>query len=179
MAHRMRIMETAAGMMVVESVHVVVVVMPNPRRVADIPARVIAPIIRRVPANPCRSPEPVVNDRAIDIYRLNHIVGAINILVTYNLHGNSLILVLLHIDGCYILINVLCKHRLQHNEAVLPLAYLHNTQIVHKSVAVKVEVVEMAFLGIEFFFKLLKVVHFAEQRCHRLEVKVLGNVGVG
>jgi hypothetical protein len=175
----MRIVETAAGMMVVESVHVIVVVMPNPRRVADIPTRVIAPVIRRVPANPCRSPEPVVNNRAIDIYRLYHIVCAIHILVTYNLHGNGLVGLTLHINGGYILIDILCKHCLQNDETVLPLAYFHDAQIVHKSVAVKVEVVEMAFLGIEFFFKLFKVVHLAEQRSHRLEVKVLGNVGVG
>ena len=178
-AHRVCIVETATGVMVVISVDMVVVVMPEPRIIARVPARVIAPIIRRVPANPRRSPEPVINDRAIDIYRFNDIVGAIDILVTYDLHGHCPVSLPLHVDGGDILINILCKHSLQDDKAVLPLAYFDHAQIVHHAVAVEVEVVEMALLGIEFFFKLLKIVHFAEQRSHSLEVEVFGYVGVG
>lgn len=173
------IVETATGVVVVISVNMVVVVIPDPRIIAGVPAGVITPVIRRVPANPSRSPEPVVNNRAIEIYRLNNIVGAIYILVTYDLHGHCLVGLTLNIDGGYILINVLCKHSLQDDKAVLPLPYFDDAQIVHHSVAVEVEVVEMALLGIEFFFKVLKIVHFAEESSHSLEVEVLGYVGVG
>ena len=62
------------------------------------PVGIIAPVPRRGPASPEGIPEPVVDIRTVDIYRLDDVVGAIDVLVTDHLRGNLAgSLVLLHI----------------------------------------------------------------------------------
>ena len=77
------------------------------------PIGIIAPVPRRIPAYPVRAPEPVVNKRSVDIYRFNHVVLAINVLVTDNLHGHIIRrFVLLHINRSHVLVNILRQHSL-------------------------------------------------------------------
>lgn len=170
---------TATGVMVVKIVDMVVIHVPVPRGIKGIVRRVIAPVVGRMPSHPRRSPEPVVDDGAVEIDRLNDVVLAVQVRVAYHLDGNCSVLLALHIDGSHVLIDILCQHRLQYNQAVLALAHFDDAQIIHVSVTVEVEVVQMAFFGIEFLLKLLKVVHFSEQGGYCTEVEVLGNVLTG
>lgn len=175
----MRIVVTATGMMVVKLVDVVVIHVPAPRRVESIVRRVVPPIVGRMPSHPSRSPEPVVDDGTVEIDRFDDVVVAIEVRVTDHLDGDRPVLFALHVDGSHVLIDVLCQHGLQDNQAVLALAYLNDAQIIHIAVTVQVEVVQMAFFRIEFLFELLEVIHFAEQSGYGTEVEALGDVLTG
>lgn len=84
------------------------------------PMGVEIPVERRCPANPERIPEPVVDVRTVDIYRLYHIVCPIYIFVTYHLSGYFTgHLIFLHIDGCYVLENILGEHGLYHYQVLV------------------------------------------------------------
>ena len=77
------------------------------------PVRVIAPVPRRCPTSPERIPEPIIYIRTVDIYRLDHIVLAIHIFVTYHLRADlSGGRIFLHIDRRYILKYILCQYGL-------------------------------------------------------------------
>ena len=75
--------------------------------------RIITPIIRRVPYPPCRTPEPRIQQRCIEIYRLDDIINTIDIFITYNLNRYLLVLIFLNIDGSHILIDIFGQHCLQ------------------------------------------------------------------
>jgi hypothetical protein len=72
------------------------------------PSRPIAPIIRRMPADPCRSPEPIVDQWSIDIDWFDDVVCAIDILVANYLYGNLVVVVFLYKDRRNILVDILC-----------------------------------------------------------------------
>ena len=102
----MRIVVTATGMMVVKGIDMVVIHIPPPRSIKRIVRRVITPVVRRVPCHPSRTPEPVVDNRTVQINRFNNIVLTINVSITYHLHGDRLVLFALHINGCHVLVNI-------------------------------------------------------------------------
>jgi hypothetical protein len=62
------------------------------------PTRVVTPIPRTAPCYPCGTPEPIVDNRTIDVHRFDDIVGAIYIFITYDLHRDLVLLIFLHID---------------------------------------------------------------------------------
>lgn len=72
------------------------------------PTRPISPIIRRMPADPCRSPEPIVDQWSIDIDWFDDVVCAIDILVANYLYGNLVVVVFLYKDRRNILVDILC-----------------------------------------------------------------------
>ena len=77
---------------------------------------VIAPVVWRMPAYPARSPEPIIDNRTVDVYWFDDIIGTIDILITNDLNGNSLaLLLLLEEDRSYILIDILGKYSLNNN----------------------------------------------------------------
>lgn len=171
-----RIVVTATGMVVMESIDMVVIHIPTPRGIERIVRRIVAPVVGRMPSYPSRSPKPVIDNRAIEIHRLDDIVLAIYIRIAHYLYGHGLILFALHIDGSHVLINVFCQHGLQHNQAVLPFAHLNDAKVVHIAIAVQVKVIQVAFLRIKFLLKLLKVIHFAEQSRYGTKVEALRDV---
>lgn len=64
-----------------------------------------------------RTPEPIVDDRRVDIHRFYHIIGSVDILIANDLHRYLLrCLVFFRIDACNILIDIFCKNGLNHNE---------------------------------------------------------------
>lgn len=70
---------------------------------------VVAVVIRRMPIYPCRTPEPVVNYRTINIYRLNDVICSINIFVANNLNGNVFCSnIFFYKDSSNVLVNVFC-----------------------------------------------------------------------
>ena len=90
------------------AVDMVPIVVPQPAAVRVIPTRPVTPIPRRVPASPIRSPEPVINDRGVDIHRLYNVVGSIDVFISYHLRSHLLCgRVLLHVDRRYVLKNIL------------------------------------------------------------------------
>ena len=105
------------------------------------PSRPIVPIVRRVPACPSRSPEPVVDIWSIDIYGFDDVVGTIDILVTYHLNSHALGgLVFLYIDRCDILIDVFCQYGLQDYQVTIAVGSLYHTQIINCAISIEVEV---------------------------------------
>lgn len=98
--------ERAPVVAVMESIAVVPIPVVCPATVNVPPTRVITPVPRRLPCVPIRTPEPVVDNRSIDVHRLDDIVGAIDVLVAYYLHFHLLLLVLLDIYRGYVLENI-------------------------------------------------------------------------
>lgn len=138
------------------------------------PAGPVVPIVRRVPTYPVGTPEPIIDVGAIDIDGLDDVVGAIDVLVTDDLHCNALCLrVFLYIDRSNILIDVLCQHGLDDHEVACVVGSLDDTEVVHLSVAVEVEVGEGRVGVVEHLFELFEVFGLPEQRSHRLQVEVL------
>jgi len=173
------VMVTATRVVMVEFVYVMIIYIPVPRSVEGIDRRIVAPIVRRVPCHPSRSPEPVVDDGAIEIDGFDNVVFAVEVGVADHLHGNCLVLFALNIDGSHILIYVFSKNGLEHYKSVFSFTYFDNTQIVNISVTIEVKVVQVSFLGVEFFFKLFEVVHFAKQSSYGTKVEALGDVLIG
>ena len=73
------------------------------------------PVPGRRPAYPIGTPKPVIDNRSVDIYRLDDIVLTVDVFVANNLYGDVIGFVLLDVDGSNILIDILSKHRLQDN----------------------------------------------------------------
>ena len=70
-----------------------------------------------MPTIPMRTPEPIVDDRSVDINRFYHIVGTIDIVIANNLYRDLLrCLVFFNIDACHILVDVFCENGLNHDE---------------------------------------------------------------
>jgi hypothetical protein len=81
-----------------------------------------------MPANPRRSPEPIVNHRTIEINRLDDIVGTIDVFITHDLYGNGLgSRIFLHKDRSYILVDILCQNRLDYHEMLIILSRFDDT----------------------------------------------------
>ena len=169
-AIRMRMMEIVAVMPIV-------VVCPAVERMP--PSWPEIPVERRMPANPSRSPEPIVDNRTIDIYRLNHIVSAIDILVTNHLNRHILFLVFFDIDGSHILVDVFCQHGLQHDQVAVAISGLDDAQVIDVTIAIEVEVGDVRRFVVEFLFKLLQVFCFAKQSGYRAQVEIGRDVAVG
>ena len=136
---------------------------------------VVSPIVRRMPCVPSRSPKPVINDRCIDIYRFDDIIGSINIFITDYLLCSF---VTLYIDTCYVLENIFCQNGLQHNKMCIPIARFDNTQIVNLSVSVQVEVGDTVLWVIDLILKIFQVFCLPKHICDCLQIKVRSDVAV-
>lgn len=166
-----------------DGVMIVVPIAPVPidiRRNAIVgvpPMRPIIPIPRRIPAHPIRTPKPIVDIRPIDIHGFDDIVGAIDILVADDLHGNTLTLrVFLYKDRCHVLIHIPGENRLDDHQVPITVSRLDDTQIIHLTVAVEVEIGESRVGVVEHIFKLLQVFGLPEEGCHGLQIKVFGYI---
>ncbi len=92
------------------------------------PSRPISPVVWRVPTCPGGSPEPVIDIRAVDVHRLDDIVCAIDVLVTYNLNRDRLcLLVFLDIDRCHILVDVFSEYSLYHYQVMVSVGCFYHT----------------------------------------------------
>ena len=109
----------------------------------------------------------------VDIHRLDDIVGAVDILVSDNLDGYFVRLILLNIYRRHILVNVFRQDSLQHNEAFLAFAHFHYADIVNIAIAVQVKVAERRVGVVEQGLKLLKVFGLCKKFRYYLQVKPL------
>ena len=91
------------------------------------PSWPIIPIVRRMPSYPRWSPEPIVDDRTIDIDWFDDIVGSVYIFITNDLYGNRLSSrVLLNEDRSDILVDILSKNSLYNNQVLIAISNLYN-----------------------------------------------------
>lgn len=80
-----------------------------------------------MPTYPRRPPEPIVDHWTIDIYRLDDIVLAIDILITHYLYGDLILLVFLHKDRRHILVNILCQDGLDNHQVAVVIGCFDHT----------------------------------------------------
>lgn len=130
--------ERAVVVVMMESIAVMPIPVIRPAAVYIPPTRIISPVPRTVPCAPCGAPEPIVDNRPVDIYRLDDIVRAIYVLIAHNLNAYIVRFVFLHVYRGYVLEDILCEDGLQHHQTLVTFAYLNNPQIIHLSVAVQV-----------------------------------------
>lgn len=97
------VMECATTVIAMERVAMTPIPIIGPTSVAVPPSGVVTPVPRAVPSVPAIAPEPVIDHRPIDIYRFDHIVRTIDVLVTYNLYFDLLFCIFLNVDGGYVL----------------------------------------------------------------------------
>ena len=136
----LRIVKTAAIVMMMKIIAMVIVVMITYAGIRSPPTRPVVPIPRRVPASPVRTPKPIVNNRSVDIYRFYHIVRTIDIFIADNLYRDIVGLIFFHIYTGHVLVNVLSQNSLQHDQVLVAACCLYHTDIIHISVAVKIQV---------------------------------------
>ena len=126
MTRMMRVTERAAVVMVMIGVAVMPIPVMCPASVCVPPSRPITPVPGTMPCIPCVTPEPIVDNRTIDIYRFDDVVLTIHILVTDYLYGNLVVLIFLHIYRGYILVDILCQYRLQNDQTLVSFAGLYH-----------------------------------------------------
>lgn len=60
---------------------------------------------------------------------------------------------------------------------VVTIRHFDDTQIIHLSIAIQVKIGEGRIRIIEHLLEVLQVLGLSEERSHRLEIKVLGDIG--
>jgi hypothetical protein len=169
----------AVVVMVVESAAVVPVYIPGYTAMVEPPGGVVTPVPGTCPCVPCGTPEPIVYHRTIDIYRLDHVVGAVDILVADDLHRHVVRLVFLDIDSSYILIDIFGKDGLQDDHPLTAFAHLYYADVIHIAVAIEVEVAIELLRVVEFGLELLEVLSLSEKVSYYFEIQRLRYIGVG
>lgn len=150
-----------------------------PTGIRSIPTGPITPVPRRHITVPCRPPEPIVDNRSININRLNDIVLTIDIRIANHLYRSGLFAVFLYIDGSHILENIFRQYGLYQYHMGAILLDLDYTQVINRTVAVQIQVAQMQVGIVEFLLKLLQVLNFAKQSCHCFQVQTFTNVFAG
>ena len=130
-----------------------------------------------MPCVPCVRPEPIVDDRTIDVNRLYHVVRTIDILVANYLNGNLVLLVFLHVYGGYVLEDILRQNRLQNDQTLVTLTGLYDTKVIDLPVAVQIQVTERAVRVVEHRLELLQVLSLCEQFSYNLQIESFRDVG--
>ena len=149
--------ERAAVVVVMIGVAVMPVPIVCPTAMSVPPTRPIAPIPRTMPSIPCVAPEPIVDNRTVNIYRLDDIVGTIYVLIANYLNGNNIRLILLYIDRSNILIDILCEDRLQHDQTLVAFTRFYHAQVIYFTVSVEIEITESAVRVVEHRLELFQV----------------------
>ena len=93
----MSVTERAVMMAMMVCVAMMPIPVMCPTSVSVPPTRPITPIPRTIPCVPCIRPEPIVYYRSVNIYRLDDVIGAVNVLITYYLNGNIVRFIFLNV----------------------------------------------------------------------------------
>ena len=107
-----RVTERAVVVVMMPCVAAMPVPVVCPAAVCVPPAGVITPVPRTRPCIPCVAPEPIVDNRSENIYRLYDVVLTVHILVANYLNRYLVVLVFLYIYRGYILEDILRKNGL-------------------------------------------------------------------
>lgn len=149
--------ERAVVMVMVPCVAVTPIPVALPACVVVPPVRVIPPVPGAIPCYPVRTPEPIVDHRPVHVHGLDDIICTIDVLVADHLYADLARVVFLHVYGGYVLVDILGKDSLQHNQSLVAFTRLHYAQVIHLTVAVEVEVTERAIRVVEHRLELLQV----------------------
>ena len=168
--------ERAIVVVMMESIAVMPVPVMCPASVYIPPARIIIPIPRRCPCVPVRSPEPVVYNRSIDIYRLDDIVGSIDVFVAHYLYFHLVFLVFLHIYRGYILVDILCQNSLKNYQTLVAFAGLYYAQVINLPVAVQIQITERAVGVVQHRLELFQVLSLRKQLSYDLQIESFRDV---
>ena len=164
-------------MVMMPSVAMMPVPVMRPTVVYIPPIRVISPVPRTTPCYPVRTPEPIVYNRSIHIYRLDDIVRTIYVLIAYDLYFYLVLrFVFLHIYRGYILIDVFRQNRLQHDQPLAAFSCLYHAQIIHLTVSVQIQITERAVRVVEHRLELLQVLSLCEQFSYHLQIESFRDV---
>ncbi len=140
------------------------------------PARIIIPIPGRSPRVPVRAPEPVVYNRSIDIYRLDDIVGTIDVFIAHYLYSHLVFLVFLHVYRGHILVDILRQNSLKNYQTFVAFAGLYYAQVINLSVAVQIQITERAVWVVEHRLELFKVLSLRKQLSYHLQIESFRDV---
>jgi hypothetical protein len=137
--------ERAVVVVMMECIAVMPVPIMCPTVMCVPPSRPVAPIPGTMPCKPKITPEPIIDNRSIHIYRLDDIVVTIDVLIAHYLNGYIVrSLIPDDIDRRYVLIDIFRKDRLQNDQTLVAFSGLYYAQVVHLSVAVQVQITERA-----------------------------------
>ena len=140
------------------------------------PSGPVSPVPRAMPCVPIRTPEPIVYQRTVNIYRFDDVGRTIYILIAYYLNAYLIRLVFLYIDGGYVLIDIFRQNGLQNDQSLVAFACLYYAQIIYLTVSVQVEVAESAVRVVEHRLELFQVLSLCKKLSYNLQVQALGDV---
>jgi hypothetical protein len=141
------------------------------------PTRIISPIPRTVPCYPSCTPEPIVYNGSVYIYRFDDIVRTIYVLIAYYLHFYLVLrFVFLYIYRGYVLIDIFRQDSLQYYQAFVTFTRLNNTQVIYLAVSVEIEVTERAVRVVEHRLELFQVLSLCEQFSYNLQIESFRDV---
>ena len=140
------------------------------------PIRVVTPIPWTMPCKPGIAPKPVVDNRSIDIHRLDDIVGTIHILVTNYLDGHFVLLVFLYVYRGYILKYIFSQDSLKNDQTFVTFARLNYAQIINLSVSVQIQITECAVRVIEHRLELFQVLSLRKQLSYNIQIESFRDV---
>ena len=141
------------------------------------PTRPISPIPRTMPCVPCRTPEPIVYQRTVNINRFDDVIDAIYVFIADHLYGHVVTLVFLHVYRGYVLVYILCEDCLQNDQTLVAFSCLYYAQVIYFTVSIQVEVAERAIRVVEHRLELLKVLSLCKKLSYNLQVQTFGDVG--
>ena len=169
----------AIVVMVVIVIDMMAIHVECPAMICVPPTGPVTPVPGRIPANPVGTPEPIVDDRNVEVGGFNDIVHSVDVRVANHLNDDLAVRIFLHIDGGYVLKNVFCQNSLQQNEVLVSVCRFHYSQIINFTVAVQVEVGDMEVFVVEFLLKFFQISTLTEECSNGLEVEVLRDVLAG
>ena len=108
----MRVAERAVVVMMMVGVATMPVPVMCPTSVCVPPTRPVTPVPRTMPSVPTRTPEPIVDNRSVNVDGLYHVVRTVHKLIADYLNGYLIFLVFLHIYRGYILEDILRQNSL-------------------------------------------------------------------
>lgn len=160
-------------------VAVIIVVMPCTAVTISVVWRIAMPVVWRVPAVIEWTPEEVEDDRNSHVGRLDHVVGAIDIAITYDLNHGLVVFLFLHDDGGNILVDILCQNGLDEDNVSIVVWQLHYAHIVNVTVAVEVKVGNLSVVIVDTAFEVFQCSCFAEDVGDGTKVEVFADVFIG
>lgn len=81
------------------------------------PSGPVSPVPRAMPCVPIRTPEPIVYQRTVNIYRFDDVGRTVHVLIAYDLNAYLIRLVFLYVDRGYVLIDIFRQDSLQYYQA--------------------------------------------------------------
>ena len=140
------------------------------------PSGPISPVPRAMPCVPIRTPEPIVYQRTVNIYRFDDVGRTVHVLIAYDLNAYLIRLVFLYVDRGYVLIDIFRQNGLQNDQSLVAFAGLYYAQVIHLTVAIQVEVAERAVRIVEHRLELFQVLSLCKKLSYNLQVQSFGDV---